>query len=193
VRAFVAVELTGEGRDRVQALLRKLTSTGASVRWTRDDQLHLTLKFLGPVDPSCVDSLISSLAAVAAATAPFVLTVTECGGFPSLAHPRVLWAGVSAPPLAALAQEVDAACVRHGFPAETRPFHPHVTLGRVRDGRGGIGAEARRILDTAAGGLHGRAPVDDIVLFESQLGPRGARYTPVARMPLLGAATAADG
>jgi 2'-5' RNA ligase len=96
---------------------------------------------------------------------------------------------VSAPPLAALARAVDVACAGQSFPREARPFRPHVTLGRVREGRGPLDPAARRIVADAASSVLGRSPVDELVLFRSELSPRGARYTALARAPLGGSAT----
>jgi 2'-5' RNA ligase len=198
VRCFVAIELDGGARRALEDLLDRLRSTGADVAWARPEGLHLTLKFLGGVERGRLAALGRRLAAVAAAAEPFVLAVAGCGGFPSLAHPRVLWAGASAPALPALAAGVEEACAAEGFEPETRPFHGHVTLGRVRAApRGGARrprrpaaaadaalASARALCRAEAATAFGDVPVDALTLFRSDLAPSGARYTVQARFAL---------
>ena len=207
VRSFVAIELGDPARPAVEAYLAGLRAIVADVAWTRPENLHLTLKFLGDVDTARLDALAARLAAIVTQQPPFTMTVAGVGGFPSFKRPRVLWVGVSAGALEPLAAAVDAACAAEGFPLETRPFHPHVTLGRVRsdrgDPRGRRSHSRRRDRGTprpdAAAALAARcapdrdlrfgdAPAVALVLFRSRLSPDGARYEPLAHLPFGSAA-----
>jgi len=198
-RMFVAIELAGSARPAVEHYLGGLRASALDVAWTRPENLHLTLKFLGAVDPHGVDPLVGRLRAVAAAQRPFVLSVAGFGAFPSFTRPRVLWVGVAAPELAAVARVVDRACAESGFAPETRPFQAHVTLGRVRErergrrhGRGARGDSAHRagdVLAERAGDrdrVFGESTAEAIVLFRSFLGPQGARHEPVRVLPFTG-------
>jgi 2'-5' RNA ligase len=101
----------------------------------------------------------------------------------------VLWVGTLAPELDAIAAAVDTACVAEGFAAEARPFHGHCTLGRVRPGRGGRGADratVARVLEALTpddAHAFGGSPASELVLFRSDTDPRGARYSALARLP----------
>lgn len=201
LRSFIAIELADEARAAVEAYLAPLR-TAPGVVWPRGENLHLTLKFLGDVVPERLAALAARLEGVARAQAPFALTLAGVGAFPSWQRPRVLWIGVVAPALAPLAAAVEAACAAERFPPETRPFHPHLTLGRVRDaGDGGRGRTRRRdrgrrasdapagvaaviaLLERDGGREFGSSPARELVLFRSELGPGGSRYTALARFP----------
>ena len=148
--------------------------------------LHVTLKFLGQIEPARVEPMAAAIGSVAARTAPFELGVRGLGAFPAPARPRVVWVGLEpAAPLAALATHVDAALGTLGVPRESRPFAAHVTLGRAREGR-----RNPALTDALARPVDcGRLPVTRVSLMRSELHPRGARYTELASVVLAGAAS----
>jgi 2'-5' RNA ligase len=147
------------------------------------ENLHVTLKFLGGVDEARLHTLIDVLHTAVRRHAQFAIDVAGLGAFPSATRPRVLWAGIGggASALGALAETVDAALATAGLPREPRPFSPHVTIGRVREFRrvpalgDALGSAAQRF---------GRVLVAAAALMRSDLSPRGARYTPLAVLPL---------
>ena len=195
IRSFVAVELAGAARSELQTYLDALRGIGG-VAWTRPENLHVTLKFLGSAVRDRLERLGPRLAEVAAARPRFTITCAGVGAFPSLARPRVLWVGADARPLAALAADVDAACAAEGFVPEARPFHAHCTLGRVRAAGAGHGRD-RRAGTRHATALHdlldrlgaerapvfGVSPASALVLFRSDTRADGARYTALATFP----------
>jgi len=179
MRSFVAIEIDPAIKRTVADFQRKLRRLGpSSVSWTREDGMHLTLKFLGEIDESQAARLRESLAGIAAATASFGLSVRGTGAFPPGRPPRVLWVGVEAPSgFAELQASVEAAAASVGIAPEDRPFHPHLTLGRVR-APGGLQpllAELERAGGTEFGVMTARA----LVLFQSVLKPTGAEYSPL--------------
>jgi len=185
VRAFVAIPIAEPARTAVLAYLERLRATVGGVAWTRSENLHFTLRFLGDVPAGRIAGLGVRLQTLAPVAGPFTLQVVGVGAFPSLARPRVIWVGVSSPLLAPLADAVESACVAEGFEPERRPLRPHVTLGRVR------ATDRKGIPDLgflAADGDRdfGGAPVDGIVLFRSELRAEGARHTVLARVTLTG-------
>ncbi len=134
IRAFVAVRLGAETEHALDGLIDELRAPGDGISWARRANLHLTLRFLGAaVDSSLIAPLIERLNAIARARAPFSVAARGIGAFPNLAHPRVIWAGLEAEELLALASCVETAAVESGFEAERRPYSPHLTIGRVRD------------------------------------------------------------
>ena len=191
-RTFIAVEIPDETRRELQRVVAETRGTGSStrgVRWTRPEGWHLTLMFLGEIGPDEVDVACETSRRVAFQAKPFVARVGGWGAFPSDERPKVLWAGLvtGADELSGLAASLRRELVGAGFAAESRPFHPHLTLARVNDAREGsrlVGALRKRKLDAQAFG------VDRLVVFRSELGRGGARYTPLEECPLGGAGSA---
>ena len=182
IRAFVALELPEALHDGVAATVRDLKTRLPEVRWVREEGVHATLRFLGWTRAETLAALEPALRDAAAQCPPLEVSVGGLGMFPDRGSPRVLWLGMDLPtPGLALQAACERAAVAAGFPGEERPFHPHLTLGRWRD-------RARRpaLPDVRLGS--GR--IDRLVLFRSQLASSGALYTPLATLPLAGAADA---
>jgi RNA 2',3'-cyclic 3'-phosphodiesterase len=170
-RLFVAIRPPQE----VRAPLIDLMEGVAGARWQSEDQLHLTLRFIGEVDGRLADDIDTALQAVRHPR--FDIALSGLGVFDRRGYPAALWAGVSPhEPLKALHKKIDHALERAGLPPERRAYLPHITLARF--GRGGAVLEP---LLASAGGLSA-APftVEEFRLYESHLTPAGATYTPVA-------------
>lgn len=192
IRSFVALEVEEPARSALIAYLAELR-VAEGVAWTRPENLHVTLKFLGGVAPDRLGELTEPLAAVARGCVVFPVAYAGVGAFPSLVRPATLWVGAQASALGPLARGVDDASARIGVAPEERPFHPHVTLGRVRGhgkrrrGRAPTLPETlRAALDAARVRAFGVAEARALVLFRSDTEPGGARYTPLARFALGG-------
>lgn len=186
LRAFIAVDMSDEARGRLAQAIDSLSSLGLSgVRWVKPEGMHLTLKFLGDIDPSLVEKVTEAIELAARDTKPFMLSLSQPGGFPTLGDPRVLWVGLvgDLERLYSLQRAVESQMQRLGFPREKRRFSPHVTLGRVREGTR-VG-ERHRIGDAFS-----RIAVDDVSawrvgavhLMRSTLTPTGAIYSQLARI-----------
>ncbi len=162
-------------RQRLAAAIERLRPHAADVAWVAPSNLHVTLKFLGQVDETRVPALTDALRAALVDRRAIDVAVRGLGAFPSPTRPRVLWAGLedAAGGMTALAEQVDIACDRLGFPAETRAFAAHVTLGRVRETRRQPPLAAALARPTDFGHLR----VDRVSLMRSELSPRGARYS----------------
>lgn len=179
-RLFVGIGLPPAHQAVVAELVARLRPLAyGPATWTRPDNAHLTLKFLGETDAGRLPEITAALARVA--FAPFPLVVAGGGFFPSPSRPRVVWAGLAegAGPCRALAAGVDAALARIGFAAEARPFAAHLTLGRLRDAS--RGCEVRAALAVLGETVWPTATVEAFALYESTLGPQGPRYVPRAR------------
>jgi 2'-5' RNA ligase len=184
MRAFVAVELSPAVHERLVAVKRALARHRAAVRWVRDDNLHLTIKFLGDVAAGPLETLRADLSAVLRDAVPLAATVHGLGVFPDARRPRVVWVGLACAGLAAVAAAVDAAAARIGVTPETRPFSAHVTLGRV-SGPARWTPLGREIATRAAEDF-GTCTIDALVGFRSDLRPDGALYTKLWSIPFGG-------
>ncbi len=183
MRLFAAIPVGPPVDSVLHQLLARWRTTNWPVKWVRGEGLHLTLKFLGSVENGRVDAIITALAQATSGTPHLPFTLTELGGFPTLARARVLWAGLeSEAALELLVHRVEQGFAGLGFPVEGRPYRPHVTLGRV--------GENQRIPAAAIESLSATVldPVSftsaQVVLFESLTGAGGSRYEPRATFPL---------
>ncbi|MCI4332261.1 MAG: RNA 2',3'-cyclic phosphodiesterase [Thermoplasmata archaeon] len=147
---------------------------------------HLTLKFLGEIDPALAGPLGSAVSSAVAPLAPFPLELRGVGAFPDRERPRVAWVGVGegADAVRDLAVRVDTATGTVGLPRETRPFVPHTTWMRIRGPRD-LGV-AERWLAAGDDRTFGRTVVREAILFESELRRDGVVHHPLVRAPLAG-------
>ena len=174
-RLFVAIRPPEPIRDR----LIDAMDDSPELRWVGDDNLHLTLRFIGEVERPLADDIAVALERVR--SDPFQLALAGVGMF-DRRNGGGLWAGVQArDEVAALAAKVDRACQSAGLPPERRLFHPHVTLARYnRHSR----PAAWSFLERNRALASGEFDVNAFTLFESRLSRHGAHYDEVAAYPL---------
>jgi 2'-5' RNA ligase len=188
LRIFIAVEVPPGIQNAIAQSTASLKEAlpGRLVRWVAPQNVHLTLKFLGDVFSSNLERLAEALKGEAASHAPFPMSVGGLGAFPNPRRPRVIWIGLEAPPaLDVLWRGVEAAVARLGYPAEGRPFSPHLTIGRV--GQNGSVSDLQRIrslLENTTVGAIGTFRVDTVHIFKSDLQSGGAVYTQLYALPL---------
>ncbi len=190
LRLFVAIAVPEEIKARLAALQREWREHlgRSSVSWTRPENLHLTLRFLGDVPSNRLEDLTAALAAAAASQAPLKLTVAGLGCFPNTRRPRILWAGICAETgeLADLAGRIVVATDSFSLqPAEER-FAGHLTLARVRRIGGNSSSTINGFIEETAARAVGSWRAEAIELVRSELHPAGSRYTALARIPLAG-------
>jgi len=186
MRIFIALNLPKKERDRIHRASRRLRESEMPIRWIDPDHYHVTLKFLGDVRRERLPIVEEAIERVAASTKGFSTKLGGFGAFPTIRRPRVIWLGLEAnPELRCLKQDLEWTLGDAGFGAETRAFHPHVTLGRADD-RGGAGAF--RGLDELMAGmdLKGEVKVNTIDLMRSQLSKTGPSYTVLGSAKLSG-------
>lgn len=175
---FVAILLEEPIRAALREVQRRLAPRCSGVRWCTDEQLHLTVKFLGEVDDAAVPPVAEALVAAAGQCGPFVLEVGGTGCFPPDGPVRIVWAGGSVPSgaLSRCVQAVEIALEPLGFARERRAFSPHITLGRVKEdpSRGAVRAAVAGATLPAQ-----RQRVDSVALMSSVLSPKGASYSSV--------------
>jgi 2'-5' RNA ligase len=188
LRAFIAIEIPSEIH---QAIEKKTAGIWAAlnsslVRWVPSSNIHLTLKFLGDVSPANVELLSQMLNVEVSQHQAFEMTFEGLGAFPNPKRPRVIWIGIHAPAaLEALQHGIEAAAATLGYPAEKRPFSPHLTIGRVQQNVSSTGMQKIRIaLEQTQVGSLGITQVTAVHLFKSDLKPTGAVYTRLFSAPL---------
>ncbi|MBA2598805.1 MAG: RNA 2',3'-cyclic phosphodiesterase [Chloroflexota bacterium] len=196
-RLFLAVPLPEEVRLLIGHEISSLRQEGWPVRWVQPETAHLTLQFLGEAARERAELLRLALPEIVAAHKRFELRTAALGVFPHFRRPRVLWLGLHGPihRLAALQADIGRASLALGFAAGDASYHPHLTLGRVRNDDGeGVrlrdlpGAIKGRFVDRGSGAAIAPpatpVPVREVVLFRSHLGKDGARHEPIASFPL---------
>ncbi len=181
IRSFVAIELP-EDAKRGLAGLRAALQRGEHrfVKWVNLDGIHLTLKFLGNIPAGRVQEVTGAVEEAARDVPPFRLEITGTGVFPSLRQVRVFWVGIGGEvdELLKLQQSIDSALAALGFAREERPFVPHLTLARIRQGaspteRRSFGELVETCIFEEKYGID----VGAVSLMKSQLTPTGAVYT----------------
>lgn len=183
MRAFFAIWPSGEVRAALAEVIRRISKPRDGVAWIPEDNLHVTVKFLGEVDVARAEELCDVLAITLSEIRPFTATLGRGGVFPDLRRPRVLFAGLSegAERVTEAAARVEKCAEERGFPREDRPFHPHVTVGRVKNDRAARDAVTQLALAKIP---EISFPVRSVTLVESELSSAGSRYTIVREAPL---------
>jgi RNA 2',3'-cyclic 3'-phosphodiesterase len=194
IRAFIAIDIPDDVRAAIgeaQARLKR-AHVGLKISWTKIDNPHLTLQFLGYVEEPAIDKIKSALQSVAAQHQPFEIAVRGAGAFPNEGRARVIWVGCAdaAGKLKAIAQGVQAALQPLGFEPELREFSAHLTLGRIKFPR--PDAALTKALDSIKNQAFGIMRVEAIHLFESQLNPAGSIYNKLSSHWLKGDVHHAD-
>jgi 2'-5' RNA ligase len=182
IRAFVALALSDELREAVAAGIERLRALGSAVAWVPARNLHVTLHFLGDQSEERLMEAEAALADATAGRARFDVSFHGIGAFPGLERPRILWVGLAhgALEVRALQARVTEALAARGFATGERPWHPHLTIGRVHDERRWrreADPPLRGALARAATTTFGTQRVAEVALMRSDLSPAGARYT----------------
>lgn len=155
------------------------------LRWSPPQQWHLTLRFLGDVPAADLPLLVEALEAACAAQPSFVLSLAGCGCFPSAERPRVFWLGLRGQ-VDAL-ERLQARVAKETAPwgqKDDRPFRPHLTLARIRDGSPAAHQGLSRCLSRLPRPPEDPWTVDGLILYRSQLRTDGAVHTALHRCPL---------
>ena len=189
IRSFIAIELPGElklGLVQLQARLK--VDNQPRIKWVNPNGMHLTLKFLGNIDPTMIDPITEAMTGAAQKIPPFTLDIQQLGVFPGLKRVQVIWVGLGGEvdKMKQLHQLLGANLARLGFTPEQRPFKPHLTLARV--GNEALPDERQRLGELIADTrfeTNQLIRVDSINLIRSQLTRGGASYSRLSSAELL--------
>jgi 2'-5' RNA ligase len=178
MRTFVAIDLVPDLKITMETLIRNIKKSAKGIKWVNSSGMHLTLKFLGDITPEKAGDVIGLLKTIAQKHSAFPLQLKGTGTFPPgrKKSTRVIWAGiVETPELISLNEGLEEGFEKIGFSREDRPFHPHLTLARVKspDGIEPVLNELEKYRETDFGGMM----VDRMRFFQSIMKPDGAHYS----------------
>jgi len=194
MRLFIALDIDAAIRERIALFFEGVRGFAPDARWVRPESLHITLKFIGEKPEKAADEIKLALASVSVIT--IETTFRGYGFFPTPKAARVFWIGIESPPsLAALAASVDERMAELGIAREEHAYSPHLTLAR---GAGGSGSPRWRKEDKSNRSFHylqeklaalptpefGTMTARKFFLYQSQLSPKGSKYTKLASFPL---------
>lgn len=190
VRSFIALEIEGSIQQRLGGVVARLQPrlSDGTVRWVAQENVHLTLIFLGNISEKNLSYLLRELKSECAQHAPFEFSVGELGAFPSTSRPRVIWVGIQSPPsLLALQAGLQQRLERLGYKGEEREYSPHLTLGRVNKNiAGGDLHQISAAIQAEQVGFLGTVQAAEVLLMRSDLKPGGPVYTIMEHFPLVG-------
>lgn len=181
-RMFCAFELPESLQLAIAEHSRKVRDAvlDAAASWVRAENIHLTVKFFGNVEPAKAPLISAAAERVVKEFSPIQIAVGKTGVFPRPSRPQVLWIGIEdrSGALLKLQQRLEAEFAREGFPKEDRAFRPHLTIARIRKPQ-----NANRLAETHLGFEFSDVAVtlSELVLFRSEMSSKGSKYTAISR------------
>ncbi|MGC2450899.1 MAG: RNA 2',3'-cyclic phosphodiesterase [Candidatus Sulfotelmatobacter sp.] len=194
MRLFIALDIDEDIRERIFRFVEGVRNFAPDARWIRPESMHVTLKFIGEQPEEALTSIKKSLTELPAAGSE--IHFKGYGFFPTAKSARVFWAGMeTGPELAAMAGMIDDKMAELRIPKEERPFSPHLTLARgpggsgsphrnKKDGRNQIFQKLQEKLSALPAPEFGTMRPREFFLYQSQLSPKGSKYTKLARFTL---------
>lgn len=178
MRLFVAILLSDEVRAALARVQKDIGRSCDGVRWVRQEQLHVTVKFLGDVPDGDVPSVSEAIARGAAEGGPFSMTVEAAGCFPPRGGVRIVWAGATEPSntMQRSVEAINGELEDLGFERERRAWSAHITIGRVKFDKS-AGRTRSAVERVSYSGID--QAVDSVSLMSSVLGPNGPTYEQV--------------
>jgi len=185
IRSFIAIELPESVKSLLDNLQQELKNLRLKAAWVRPRNIHLTLKFLGNINPADIENIGGAMVDAAAKCTPFELNVGGIGFFPGIKRPRIIWVGLGGATavLLELQRNLEDRLATVGFAKEKRSFKAHLTLGRIRQAVD-PSALGRAIEDYSDLGRQ-QFTADRIILFKSDLKPSGAVYSKLKQVELM--------
>lgn len=184
IRAFIAIEIDTLAKQKICELIEHLKKSNTDVKWAKESQIHLTLKFLGNISQDQAAQVSEALKIIATGACRSAVNLSGIGVFPGMNRPRVVWTGISkgAADIKRLAGLVEDAMEKLGFAKEKRDFKPHLTIGRIKSLKN-IKALTDLISETMFS-YREDIGINKLTLFQSTLTSKGAAYTPLSETPL---------
>ncbi len=185
LRCFIAIEIPETIKKSVADIIGSLKKSGSDVKWVPDENIHITLQFLGETEESIIPDIKEALYKILAPYSPFYIKIADVGCFPSGRRPRIIWVGMEeSQPLINIYKDISGEMVKFGYQKEERGFTPHLTIGRVKSNRnmGELLSKLEEFKITDFPDFE----VRNITLMKSELKPSGAKYYSLAEIPFGG-------
>jgi 2'-5' RNA ligase len=183
MRAFIAIELPSDVKNQIARIQAELIRIPAQVSWTKAENVHLTLKFLGEIENRQVQPATQAVRAGCKGVKKFKISLKGVGGFPNLRQPRVIWIGTQtgAEEIISLQAKIDTELDKAGFPREGKKFRPHFTIGRIR-----VPKSIEKLAQALGSAEFQSADIDilHLTVMKSQLSPGGSIYTALEKIEL---------
>ena len=175
IRTFLAVDFEPQVLERICRATDGLRERITSIRWVPQENLHLTIKFLGNIEEGKVTDIAAALGHRLSPFSRFSINAKGLGVFPERGRPKILWVGLTGKELTELATNVESCLLPLGFAPEQRSFTPHLTIGRWRQFDRSP-AVLKQELENWRGRSFGESAVNEVILFQSELNPAGSIY-----------------
>ena len=194
MRLFIALDIDNAIRERIVRFVEGVHPFASEARWVKTESMHITLKFIGEQPEDAIPAIKQALSGVNSST--INIDFRGYGFFPTPKSARVFWLGMDAgPELAVLAGVVDQTLSALGIAKEDRPFSPHLTLARSSgssgsphrnksDGPNRVFQLLQNRLATLPRPEFGTMTSREFFLYQSQLSPKGSKYTKLAKFEL---------
>lgn len=185
LRTFIAVEVDEAVKKNLTEFLNRLKETSSDVRWVDVQNIHITLKFLGYIEEAHLSAVKEIIRKAIKGIRPFTIKFRGAGAFPKLERPRVVFVSAedNSGSLSKVQSQLEEGLAELGIEKEDRPYHPHLTLGRVKSIQN---IEALvKLMARYTGHDFGEEQVSRVVLMQSQLTPKGPTYTELDKFPLV--------
>ncbi len=176
IRTFIALEISNIIRNQITNIQKHLMNKGAEIRWIKNDNIHLTLRFVGEIDNKNHDKIFEAMNKVAENARPITLNLTELGMFPDENHPSVIWVGIGGEveELRQMSEKCDYFLTAKRFEIKKRHFRPHITIGRIKK----LTNKKQFISELDDIQINQTVfKVDKLNVVKSDLKPTGAKYT----------------
>ncbi|MGM0652730.1 MAG: RNA 2',3'-cyclic phosphodiesterase [Bacillota bacterium] len=184
LRLFIALELSDQQKNEIDDFQEKAKKHLKNVRWVKPGNIHLTLKFLGETDESRVDLIKAAIDDACDNFSSFPVNYGDGGVFPSEKKARVLWVGQikGSEIVCGLAEKLQEKMAGLGYEKEKRTFHPHLTIGRLRNPP--PPSSIQKFLSAGKDFTSSESTINQVVLFESKLLGSGAIHNPMYKKEL---------
>ncbi|GJQ59877.1 MAG: RNA 2',3'-cyclic phosphodiesterase [Candidatus Scalindua sp. AMX11] len=184
LRLFIAIEIEKRIKERILEFLNQLKETDVRIRWMAYENLHVTVKFIGDVDPIILPSLVKSLESVASRCRPFRIQIGNVAVFPTAKRPRILFVGLGDKEnnLVNIFEEVETEIEEFGIKRELRKYVGHITIGRIKSQKNIH--KILELLPSYSDRFFGQETVNHITLKQSELTPKGPIYSTLNRFTL---------
>jgi len=177
IRSFVALDIPSQVKEEIDGIIGELRRLGGNVKWVKPQNLHITLKFLGEIEPETLENVYRVTEESAGETQVLSFSLSGAGLFPNPKRPRVFWIGIKeVGELEGLSRRLDEGLEALGFQREKRGFSPHLTIGRARTPQGMERlVEGIRKMEYSSG----RIEATSLLVMKSKLTPQGPIYSPL--------------